>query len=80
MFQGLRHGEAEIVRRHMMVSNALNRHSEETLGLDIQIEKTKFEKSRELCPYRGLSDAADARKKYAHVAPTKESCPIPGRS
>jgi hypothetical protein len=80
MFQGLRPRKAEIVRRQMMVSKALNRHSEEALGLDIQIEKPKFEKPRELCAYRGFADAADAGEKYAHVAPTSESCPIPGRS
>jgi hypothetical protein len=80
MFQGLRRREAEILRRQMMVSKALNRHSEETLGLDIQIEKPKFEKPRELCAYRGFADAADASDKYAHVSSTGESCPILGRS
>jgi hypothetical protein len=72
MFQGLRLRAAEIVRREMMVLKALNRHSEETLGLNIQIEKTKFEKPRELCAYRGFADAADASEKYAHVAPPSE--------
>jgi len=48
------------MRGQVTVSKALNRHSEETLGLDIQIEESKFEKSRQPCTYRSLADAADA--------------------
>ncbi|HET9534917.1 MAG TPA: hypothetical protein VFP43_06190, partial [Mesorhizobium sp.] len=33
------------MRAQVTVSKALNRHSEETLGLDIQIEESKFEES-----------------------------------
>jgi len=80
MFQGLRPREAEIVRRQMMVSKALNRHSEETLGLDIQIEESKLEKSRQPCAYRRLADTADAREEDAHVAPFNQSLPISGQS
>ena len=48
------------MRGQVTVSKALNRHFEETLGLDIQIEESKFEKSRQPCTYRSLADAADA--------------------
>jgi hypothetical protein len=50
------------------VSKALNRHSEETLGLNIQIEESIFEKSRQPRAYRGLAEAADASEEDAHVA------------
>ena len=57
------------MRGQVTVSKALNRHSEETLELDIQIEEPKFEESRHLCAYGGLADAADASEEDAHVAP-----------
>ena len=55
---------------------ALNRHSEETLGLDIQVEESKFENSRQPRAYRGLADAADASEEDPHVAPLNESLAI----
>jgi hypothetical protein len=61
------------MRGQVAVSKALNRHSEESLGLDIQIEEPKFEKSRQPRAYRGLADAADASEEDAHVAPFDES-------
>ena len=56
------------------------RHSEETLGLDIQIEESKLEKSRQPRAYRRLADTADAREEDSHVAPFNESLPISGQS
>jgi hypothetical protein len=64
------------VRGQVTVSKALNRHFEETLGLDIQIEESKFEKSRQPRAYRGLADAADTSEEDAHVAPFDESLAI----
>jgi len=69
MFQGLRPREVKPVRAQGTVSKALNRHSEETLGLDIQIDEPKFEKSRQPRAYCPLADTADASKEDAHVAP-----------
>ena len=76
ILQGLRCHEAEIVRRQVTVSKALNRYSKETLGLDNQIEESKFEKSCQPCAHSGLADAADASEEDAHVAPFDESLPI----
>ena len=64
------------MRSQVTVSKALNRYSEEMLGLNIQIEEPKSEKSRQLCAYRGLADAADAGEEDAHVAPFDQSLPI----
>ena len=76
MFQGLRPREVKTVRAQVTVSKALNRHSEETLGLNIQIDESKFEKFRQPRAYRRLADTADASKEDAHVAPFNESLPI----
>ena len=62
MFQGLRPREVKTMRVQVTVSKALDRHSEETLGLDIQIEESKLEKSRQPRAYRRLADTADARE------------------
>jgi len=80
MFQGLRPREVKAMRAQVTVSKALDRHSEETLGLDIQIEVSKLEKSRQPCAYRRLADTADAREEDAHVAPFNQSLPISGQS
>src|SRR5262249_26849167 len=76
VLQGLRHCEAKTMRRQVSVSQALNRHSIETLRLDIQIEEANSEKFRQPCANRGLADAADAGEEDAHVAPFGESVPI----
>ena len=68
------------MRAQVSVSKALNRHSEETLGLDIQIEESKLEKSGQPRAYRRLADTADASEEDAHVAPFNESLPIFGQS
>jgi hypothetical protein len=62
------------MRCQVTVSKALNRHSEETLDLDIQIEEPKSEESRHPCAYSGLADAADASEEDAHVAPFERAC------
>jgi hypothetical protein len=80
MFQGLRPREVKTMRAQVSVSKARNRHSEETLGLDIRIEEAKFEKSGQPRAYRRLADAADASEEDAHVAPFNESLPIFGQS
>src|ERR1700730_11768811 len=72
MLEGLRPCEAKTMRGQVAVSKALNRHSEETLDLDIQIEERKSEESRHPCAYGGLADAADASEEDAHVAPFDE--------
>jgi len=80
MFQGLRPREAKTMRAQVTVSKALDRHSEETLGLDIQIEESNLEKSSQSRAYRRLADTADASEEDAHVAPFNESLPISGQS
>src|SRR5262245_36228952 len=80
MFQGLRPREVKTMRAQVTVSKALDRHSEETLGLDIQIEESKSEKSSQPRAYRRLADTADASKEDAHVAPFNERLPISGQS
>jgi hypothetical protein len=77
MSQGLRSCEAETVRGQETALQPLKRHSEETLGLGVQIEKSKFEQAGELFAYRALANAADTSEEYAHVAPMDESCAIP---
>ena|SRR5215831_2419325 len=56
------------MRGQVTVSKVLNRHSEETFGLNIQIEEPKSEESRHPCTYGGFADAADASEEDAHVA------------
>jgi hypothetical protein len=67
VFQGLRRREAEIVRRQVTVSKTFDRHSEETLGFSIQVEKPIFKEASQLYPYSGLADTANASEEYAHV-------------
>ena len=62
------------MRGQVTISKALNRHSEETLELAIQIEEPKSEESRHPCAYGGLADAADASEEDAHVAPFERAC------
>jgi hypothetical protein len=80
MFQGLRPREVKTMRAQVTVSKALDRHSEETFGLDIQIEKSKLEKSSQPRAYRRLADTADASEEDPHVAPFNEILPISGQS
>ena len=61
------------MRGQVAVSKALNRHSEESLGLDIQIEEPKFESPANRAPIADLADAADASEEDAHIAPFDES-------
>jgi hypothetical protein len=67
------------LRRQVTVSKALNRRLEETLGFDIQVEKTTFKETSQLCPYGGLANTADASEEYAHAAMLDECRAIPSR-
>ena len=68
ILQGLRCRKAEIVRRQVTVSKTLDRHSEEALDFDIQVEKPIFKEAGQSRAYGGLADTTDASKKYSHVA------------
>jgi hypothetical protein len=56
------------VRSEVTVSQTLDRHSEETLGFNVQVEKPIFKEAGQSRAYSGLADAADASEEYAHAA------------
>ena len=80
VFQDLRRHTAEFMRCQVTASKALNRHSEETLCFNVQVEKPILKQGGQLRPQRGLADTADSSEEYAHVATFDESRDIPVRT